>query len=208
MAASTDIDASRFPHLAAYVAALPEGLASYPECRSRGTLVSSALEGHDAEALAAALPEPLRDLAEHPPLPGAWVPAAHSDAVFHALVDLHYPTLDAMLSWTRARTHRTASSRMYRALTRMTGPKMVLKTSAVVHGMFQRGTHLTATASEGGLLLRLEHPPYLHYGWNHHSNVGMFEVLVEIAAGAPGRVVLLESGPGFALYSAHWDDRG
>ncbi|MBK6920837.1 MAG: hypothetical protein IPH07_25800 [Deltaproteobacteria bacterium] len=208
MAANSDIDAGRFPHLAAYVAVLPQGLDSYTECRSRATLVTSALEGHDIGALAAALPEPLRDLAEHPPLPGAWVPAAHSDALFHALVDLHYPTLEAMLAWTRQRTHRTARSRMYRALTRMTGPKMVLKTSAVVHGMFQRGTHLTATPSEGGLLLRLEHPPYLHYGWNHHSNVGMFEVLVEIAAGAPGRVALLDSQPGFALYSAHWHELG
>ncbi len=198
------IDASRLPQLAEYVARLPQGLASYPECRSRGTLVLSALEGHALEPWRDAMPAAVWAMIEQPPLPGAWVPAALSDAVFFAVVDTHYPTDAAVVQWTRERTLRTARSRMYRALTRISGPAMVLRMSAAVHGMFQKGTELDASRMDDGMALRLRHPAHLHGGANHLANVGMFEVLLEIATARPSRVAMVESEPESALYHARW----
>ncbi|MBX7078140.1 MAG: hypothetical protein K1X88_03065 [Nannocystaceae bacterium] len=198
------IDASQLPQLAQYVARLPAGLASYPECRSRGTLVLSAAEGHELSPWRDAMPPEVWALIEQPPLPGAWVPAVLSDAVFFAVVDTHYPRPEQVVQWTRERTLRTARSRMYRALTRISGPSMVLRMSAAVHGMFQKGTDLDATRTDDGMTLRLTHPPHLHGGSNHLANVGMFEVLLEIATARPSRVEMLESEPQWALYHARW----
>jgi hypothetical protein len=194
-----------FPHLEQYLSRLPAGMASYPDCKSRGTLVLSSLVGHDLSPVLEDLPAPLGNLVRHPPLPGAWVPAVHSDAIFFAVADTFHPTADAVLAWTRERTLHTARSKMYRALTRMTGPRVALRMTATVHGMFQRGTNMSAESIDGGMMLRLEHPPYLHGGLNHVANVAMIEVLLEIAGGVTTSVEMLESGPRGAVYRARWN---
>lgn len=202
--ATDGVDADRYPRLAAYLALLPDGLRSYPACTSRGTLVSSAMQGHELASFPDGLPPAIRQLMTDPPLPGAWVPAVHSDAVFHAIVDTHYAEPGAVLRWTTERTLRTAQSRMYRALTRIAGPNMLLRMTSTAHGMFQRGTDMTAKAIIGGLQIRLEHPPHLHVGDNHLANVAMIEAILSLAGVPKSQVEMTESTPTFAVYHACW----
>jgi hypothetical protein len=199
-----DVDAERYPRLAAYLALLPDGLRSYPECTSRGTLVSSATQGHELASFPDGLPTIVRQLIASPPLPGAWVSAVHSDAVFFAVCDTHYPSEAAMLTWTTERTLRTAQSRMYRALTRIAGPNMLLRMASTAHGMFQRGTDMTARAIIGGMQMKLEHPPHLHGGYNHLANVAMIEAVLSLAGVPRAQVEMSESTPTYAIYRARW----
>lgn len=203
-----DLDPDRYPRLAEYLGLLPEGLRSYPECTSRGTLVSSAVFGHELASFPDGLPAAVRQLIAAPPLPGAWVPAVLSDAVFHAITDAHYPSLEAVMRWTAERTLRTARSKMYRALTRMVGPNMVLRIVGTTHGMFQRGTDMHATRLAAGVMVRLEHPPYLHWGYNHMSNVALIHTLLQLSTTAEPKVEMTQSTPTFAEYSAQWGERG
>lgn len=198
------VDVDRYPRLAAYLALLPDGLRSYPECTSRGTLVTSATQGHELASFPDGLPPVVRQLVAEPPLPGAWLPAVHSDAVFFAVCDTHYPSEAAMLAWTAERTLRTAQSRMYRALTRIAGPSMLLRMTSTAHAMFQRGTEMTAKAIIGGMQLRLEHPPHLHGGYNHLANVAMIEALLSLAGVPKAHVEMPESTPTYAVYRARW----
>jgi hypothetical protein len=198
------LDRDAYPSLARYLDALPDGLASYPECKTRGTLVSSAVFGHVASSFPRGLPAPLRALIVAPPLPGAWVPAVHSDAVFFAICDRHHPTGDEVLAWTRERTLRTAQSKMYRALTRIVGPGMLLRMVGHTHAMFQRGTEMTATSIPGGMKLVLSHPPYLHCGLNHLANVAMIEALIGLATTSQAQVEMPTSAPTYAEYLARW----
>lgn len=199
-----DVDTARFPRLAEYVRALPEGLASYPECKSKGSLVVTAIEGHDVEHLGDGLPAEVAALLREPPLSGLWIPAPLSDAVFYVIVDAYYPTAEAMLEWTYERTMRASRSKMYRALTRVAGPTALLRMSAAAHGLFQKGTDLKATRRKDGVDLRLTHPPWLHGGWNHLSNVGLFRALLEITGAREGEAEMLESGPSEARYRVTW----
>jgi hypothetical protein len=200
----SEVDPSRYPHLAAYLAQLPDGLRSYPECKSKGTLVVSAIEGHDLSAIGDGLPPDLLAMLRQPPPVGVWVPAVFSDAVFYVLVDAFYPSKDAVLKWTFDRTIRTASSRVYRALTRAAGPSTLLRMTAAVHRLFQRGTYLESKRIGKSVELRLRHPPYLHGGLNHVSNVALFRALLHYTGASDIDVEMIASEPTQALYVARW----
>lgn len=198
------LDADVYPSLARYLASLPDGLASYPECKTRGTVISSAAHGHAADSFPDGLPACVRTMLETPPLPGAWLSAVHSDALFFAVVDRNYPSADAMLEWTKERTLRTAQSKMYRALTRIVGPSMLLRMVGHTHQMFQRGTEMHATGIPGGMKLVMSHPPFLHSGFNHLANVAMIEALIGLATTEVAQVEMTSSEPSRAVYVAKW----
>jgi hypothetical protein len=108
------------------------------------------------------------------PLLTAWVPAVHADAMFHVYCDLHARTDRAMLDWTYERSSRVGRSQAYRHLLAVAGPRMLLRTSVRMHGLFQRGTDIELAAlSDKGAELVLSHPPHLHSRLNQLSNVAL-----------------------------------
>jgi len=198
------VDRRLYPRLAEYIDVLPDGLASYPECKAKGTLVTSALEGHDTSDLGDGLPDPVVQMLRSPPHPALWVPGPMSDAIFYTVVDAFYPDDDAVMEWTRRRTMQTANSKMYRALSRVARPTTMLKMAAGVHGMFQKGTDLAVEGKDGDVKFVLTHPPFLHGGLNHRVNVAMFEALLMGAGAFEPRVEMTESTPTRATYHARW----
>ena len=200
-------DSRRYPRLAEYIRLLPDGLDSYPDCKAKGTLITSALQGHDTSDLGEGLPDSIVEMLRSPPHPAFWVPGTMSDAIFYTIVDSFYPDEEAVLEWTRRRTLKTADSRMYRALSRVTGPAAIVRMAAAVHGLFQKGTNLSVEGGRGDMAFELTHPPFLHGGLNHKVNCAMFEVLLD-RAGAPDPVVeMTESAPTKATYHARWVTR-
>lgn len=197
-------DPQRYPRLAQYLAMLPDGLDSYPECRAKGSLIVSALEAHDTEGLGEGLPDAMVAMIRDPPSPGIWVAAPFSDAIFYAMCDAFYPEDEAVLRWTVERTLRTANSRLYRAISRVTRPGTLLKMAAATHRLFQRGTDLSAEHDNHSATLRLTHPPHLHGGLNHRSNVPMFEAMLSHCGATNIRVVMVKSSPTEAVYEAGW----
>lgn len=198
------VDSELYPRLAEYVRRLPQGLASYPECKAKGTLVTSALEEHDTSALGPGLPEAVVQVLRSPPLAGVWVHGTLSDAVFYTIADAFYGSDEAVMAWTRDRTRRTADSKVYRAIARVARPALLLRMAAAAHALFQRGTDLIVEPTDDGATVRLTHPPYLHGGLNHLSNVAMFEVLLELAGAQEIRVDLTISAATHAVYGATW----
>ena len=200
-----ELDAATYPLLAAYIRQLPDGLDSYPDCKSKAVLVRTAVESVDTRGLPPGLPDPVRTLVEQPPAQGLWLPAVHSDAVFYAIADRFYPTAEAVHVWSRERTMSGVRSPIYRALTRVAGPWALLKMASKTHGLFQKGTDLRAESSgTKALRLTLTHPPYLHGGLNHLANVEMFSVLIEVAGGQDVQVDMAVSEPEQAVYLASW----
>jgi|LNFM01.1.fsa_nt_gb hypothetical protein len=60
------------PETCAYIDALPDGLASFPQCEVKGSVVRQIVEGVD-RSLLSALPEQSRALIAEPPPVSAWV---------------------------------------------------------------------------------------------------------------------------------------
>jgi len=79
-----------FPRLAEYVARLPEGLRSFPECRAKASLLRALLEarGERPLTLSAHAPRELVDLVRHPPMPSDWISEVHYVAVHHLIATL------------------------------------------------------------------------------------------------------------------------
>ena len=197
-------DPGRFPQLAEYIARLPDGLDSYPECKAKGTMILTALEGHDLAPVTDHLPARVVELVRDPPSSGLWVPGPMSDAIFYAVVDTFYPTQAEAFEWTRVRTRKAAQSKLYRALARVTSPKTLLRMANAAHGLFQRGTDLEATYGTDEATLTLTHPPHLHGGLNHRVNCPMFEEILLGAGAGQARVEMVESTPERAVYEAKW----
>ena len=198
------MDDARFPHLADYIAKLPAGLDSYPECRSKGALLRSCLSGVRFHSSWASLPPKLRSALETPPLPTEWVSTVLTDSALFVVVDTYFRTTEAMMKWNYDRTLKVANLPMYRLLTRVAGLPNFLRGAVKMHGFFQRGTDIRIQVSEREAALRLEHPPFLHVGLNHLSNEAVFRAALD-AAGATGTSVeMLESAPSFARYRARW----
>lgn len=205
MGSTDSFDHERYPKLTEYLASLPDGLASYPECKAKGTLIKSIIEGQLADDLTDGAPVELANVIRNPPTFNQWVPATWSDALFYLVVDRKYPTEEAMIDWCYKRTLKMGQSAMYRALVRAAGPKALLKMGAKVHDMFQRGTTLRVELGAKEAELFLEHPPYLHGGWNHLSNVGLFRALLRMTGVHHPQADMVESAPKLARYVLAWD---
>ncbi len=193
----------RYPRVAEYLAALPDGLRSYPECASKATLLRSALEGHDLSA-ERALPAEIVELIRDVPPVSVWVPAVAVNVVFHAVCDLYYPTEAAVLEWSRERTRRMAKNPLYRGVLRLGGPRALIRIATKLDRMFQRGTHISADIERGAATVRLKHPPHLVSPLNQRSNIGMFEAMVEITGGADPRCEVTDAGPEGATFCVTW----
>lgn len=199
------VDAARFPSLFAYLAALPAGLDSYPECRTKGAIVRSAIDDSDLSSVVDAIPAPIAALLrERPPLT-AWVPAVHADSIFHLHCDLHARTERAMLEWTYTRSTRASSQKTYRHLLAVAGPRFFLRAGGQLHGLFQQGTELEIPELAGErAVLVLAHPPHLHSRLNQLSNVALIRALIDLTGGKETQVEMVEPGPTGARYVATW----
>lgn len=198
------LDRDRYPRLADYLDGLPEGLGSYPECESKGSLLASSLDGHDIDDLCRGLPPPLVALIREPPPAGVWVSAAMTDAVFHAVCDRHYPSEIAVLRWTYERTVSMAKHPVYRTMLRVPGPKVLMRIGAKAHGLLQRGTELELELGDSDAEIRLTFPPRLHVGLNLVANVALWRGLTEITGGEDVRCKMTSSSSTEARYALHW----
>ncbi len=199
------VDPHRFPSLSAYLARLPEGLDSYPECQTKGSMIRSALEGHDFTQDLDGLPPRLVELVTDPPPPTRWLPLVYGDSVFHMVCDRFYPSEEAVLDWTYQRTVAMAKNRMYRKLVTVAGPGFLLKISSKVHGLFERGTETRTEVDDHQARIELSHPPHVHSRLNHYSNVGMLRGILEITGGANPHCEMRHSNAAGAVFECRWE---
>jgi len=198
-------DPVRFPTLAAYLAQLPEGLQSHPECQAKGSQIRTAVEGHDLGDAAAELPEPIRELFVAPPPPTAWVPMVYSDAVFHAVCDRFYPTEAQMLAWCRERTLDLVRGPMYRRLVAVAGPKTFFRIADRVFFLFERGSELSIELGDREARIDVTHPPFLHTRLNHLGNTAVIEAVIEMTGGREPTCELVESRSTGLVLRCRWD---
>ena len=194
----------RHPQLASYLDGLPDGLASHPACETKASLARSALDGHDAEKIAAALPEPLASFVRAPAPAGVWIPAVWSDAVFHAVCDVYYPTETAMRDWTFERSILLARNPLYRGMLKVVGPERMFRMGPRMNRLFQRGTTLDNQVESKRVLSHLTFPWKLHDAVNLSSNVPAIRALAVITGGKGVRATMVEHSEIHAIYECSW----
>lgn len=166
-----------WPRLGAYLAGLPNGLDSHPQCQAKGSQFSFVLRCSPVQKLRG-LPPPLQALVDDVPLATSWVPEVHYMALCMAIVDLGELDVDACARWWGVLVNSMASSRVYGALLAMLTPGLVVRGSAQRWDRLHRGSRLRATANDDALELHLEFPEGLFDRFMCEAFTGGFTAIV------------------------------
>ncbi|MCA9718582.1 MAG: hypothetical protein KC468_28180, partial [Myxococcales bacterium] len=154
-----------YPTVARYLEALPRGLASYPECVNKASLLRSALDVHPLHgARPSALPSALLELIRRPPLVSTWIPAVHDLAIKLVIFDAHFGSIDAFERFAYDAQLALFDGPLYRFSMRRLGPQRLLRRVPTRWRHFHRGTTLTLERVEPGRAALLHDAPAGLYG--------------------------------------------
>jgi hypothetical protein len=149
------------PALARYLASLPQGVDSYPECTVRAATLIAALDLLELEGTEG-LPEPVRALIEGPPHRSQHVREVHNLLFFSWLRDARFDGDEAFLSFTDAAFRRFYARPLYRVAFMMGRPDQVASASRRIWAWVRRGTRLEVTGrGHQHVWLRITSPPHL-----------------------------------------------
>jgi uncharacterized protein (TIGR02265 family) len=192
----------------AYVADLPHGLASYPECRSKASIWKNILRWTDTDALSGRVPPDLTVFAAESLLDAEWMSAAQSFAAHLALRDTLFSTDAALAEHFRMLDRKLLSGRLYRMLFALTSPERVVHAADQrFRAMFAGITLEARLVRPAGVEVSLRYPPRLLPPLVGTLYLVAFEVAVELAGASGVKSRVLEHGDTSARYELSWEAR-
>ncbi len=194
----------RAPTMEAFLAALPEGLGSYPDCQQKATVFRQFIGNETRRDIEAALPPDLIGLLESPPAPTEWISEVHVTAIYLAQRD-SMASEDAFLEYTYLQNRRLLSSPLYRVLFAVAAPKRVLDGAAGRWARMHRGTELSMRQVEPQeAVLRLSGPPHLIPRTIALAYGTAYRAALELAGGLDVAVDCGEPGARGYTFRARW----
>lgn len=195
-----------FPATAAYIARLPHGLDSHPDCQVKASLYRSTLEGRPIPRNAAdALPPRLKQMVLSPAPVSAWVPEVQSLALVTAHLDVCCRSLSDFERSCYLRQRRLFDSPLYRAVVKLATPNLLLRTAALRWGALHRGTTLVVQANERGVAhLSMEHPAHL---WDKPTRLALtagFRALLDLSGARNTTVEVVDASPTHMRMLGQW----
>jgi hypothetical protein len=193
-----------FPRLSAYLDLVPDGLASYPDCQAKGSVLRHVAEqGRLREAPAGALPARLHGAIVAPALDGEWVPEVALVATVLAAADHLGLDDDAFLAWIGP-VNRALFSAIHGLVLSVLTPEFAARNAASYWKMFHRGTTLAPErVGDRHWLLHLRYPGALFWGVALRQYAPVIEVGFRFAEPST-RIVLREEAPGHAAFEVTW----
>ena len=175
----------RYPSLDAYVDALPEGSASYPECKAKASLLRDMLASRPIDPEAEDLPVELARIIRDPPPVSMWIPEVSFNAATLAIYDREFGGTDLARfeDWVCDFNAALFRKPLYRVLFLFISPRRLLSNVASRWGAFHRGSTLTLVdLGNDTARLRLQYPS------------GLFGEVMLHAFGAAWRAAILTAG--------------
>ncbi len=154
--------AARYPRVDAYLAALPAGVDSYPECRVKSETLRDLLE----RLILADVKQSPIDLAMLACNETVWLPEVQANTLLHLSRDTIFESDTAFMAWSRENMLRLWARPTYRLLMYMAPPEEAALGAAKRWSTFHTGSWLAASpmARRGGrntITLTLTFPPRL-----------------------------------------------
>lgn len=186
-----------------YLEGLPEGLASYPQCQTKGSVFRSLLEGVEIDR--AALPEPLRRRLEDPPIPSEWLAEVHLWALALAAADQRAMDQEALLAWSYERHRRLFEGPLYRAMMALVPPATLVRTCGLRWGAFHRGSMMEpGGVADDGARIRLAFPGGLFDGQVLELLAAVLRAALDASRARDVEVVIEDATPTTARFRARW----
>ena len=199
------LDPKLLPLAAAYLAALPEGLDSYPDCRIRTEVTQLVLDRFprilEHPGVASGFAERVRSSLEE----GEWMSEALGVAVRMMTRDSMFASDAEYDDWTFELSMKLYERRVYRVLMYVISPSLVMMGATRRWNAFRQGTTLVAKSNGRGGDIDLAFPPRL-YTRLVLGGLGQAFRAALVAARARGvRVELDEVERDRAHWSVTWD---
>lgn len=188
-----------------YLAGLPAGLESFPECVAKGSVLRSTLVQQPVAEIAARLPPSLRSLVTDPPVDSEWMSEVRFAAIYHAVADVRgYGDADVR-SWARDRNRALFRNPAYRILMAVSSPATLLRGATMRWSNWHRGSTLEIEGiTDVGVRALLRFPPGLFDELMLEVFGEAFSAGLELArAPSPAASVELIE-PGVARYVVSW----
>lgn len=187
-----------------YLDRLPDGLASYPECRSKAGFLRSRLASLPPGFDLAALPDELREIVTNPAPASLFMPSVHGFAFNHALLD-SFADAGQFLDYSLEHNRKSVDSPMYRILFAVASPKMVLKRSAITWARIHDGIPLESITNEDNTFTnKVSFPPHLVFPEMLEGWAKAFAYTIGLAGGKNVQVDITEQSTTSAVYDGRW----
>jgi hypothetical protein len=198
------IDRASFPRVAEYLARLPDGVGSYPDCYAKGSIFRRLLESRPVRGVrSGALPEQIREVLSSPPLDGDWIPEAHLGCVCLAIADFHAMTDDDYLAWVGP-VNKKLFKGFHGFVMSLISVETAVRRGGGYWKMFHRGTQVTAEQLDERLwAVRMEFPPSLFAGLFLAQYAPVFRAGLEMA-NPDVDVQFAEGGERFGIFQVRW----
>ncbi len=152
------------PSVDSYLARLPLGVDSHPECQVKASLVHNAM-GSLRIGPEFKLPQAVRKLLDTPPPVSVWVPEVHFNIAMLAILDAHFGprNLSGYQEWIYEQNRKLFRTPLYRAVFLVMSPERLLHGLEKRWESFRRGSMLRQVRlAEREVELRLTSPEHLY----------------------------------------------
>jgi hypothetical protein len=197
-----------YPATRAYLDGLPDGLASFPECQAKASLLRDMVASRPIAPNAATLPAELCELIRNPPPLSSWIPEVAFNAASMAMYDEHFGSEDTARfeDWVFDFNRDLFRKPLYRILFLLISPRRLLTNVASRWGAFHRGTSLSLIEiKEGAGRLRLEYPSGVFAEPMLYAFSAAWRAAIDTAGGSKVGSKLDDRTDTWAEFTVHWD---
>jgi hypothetical protein len=193
------------PSVETYLASLPRGLASYPECMFKGESLDAWLGQTPTHDVARLVPPQVAALLDRDrPIP-TWLPEVHANALYLAIRDAHFADDAAYLAHARESNRAVLDTPVNRLVFWAASPRAILRSAGLRWGTLHRGTAIEVrSARDSSVEIGLSFPRGLYPELVLRANASGIAVALENTGAREVEVHLRAVEPTRALFAARW----
>jgi len=189
-----------------FIAGLPAGLDSYPECQQKASFYRSNMERNGARLPIDALPAPVQRMLREPLPVSAWISTAQSHAYFIATAGCAFSSDAEFFADTIKGTKSLFSGPLYRLLMMVVSPETALRGANKRWNAMQRGMSIEVVRLEKGRTEALVvAPPGLLPPLIARWYAAAFTAVLELAGAKNARIDVTSCDGAKAVFEGRWE---
>ncbi len=194
-------DPTSLPRTAEYVNALPDGMASYPECRVRADVSNEVFRRFPEVLEHPGISKEMVSLLRETSRAGEWMPDVHGVVARLLVRDSICESDEEFCAWSHEVAGAVFTRPLFRVLMYVLSPTLVMMGASRRWAAFRRGTTLNADMKGRGGTVELRYPEHLYTPLILEGFVAAFRASLEAARAVEPRFELIESLPGTARWT-------
>lgn len=195
-----------FPRVDRYLARLPRGLGSHPECLTKASVFRIFCESRSIRHFPwEQAPAEVATLLRTPVPYTEWLPETHVMATILAIADHHKLSDAETVHWFHDANATLLGNRMYRALLSLASPSLFIAAAPKGWALFHRGSGIGVVQRGNTASVTLRFPPYLYCELVRQGLGEGFKIAVSMSRAKHTQVEIVGSTPRSTEYLLSWD---